>query len=72
MKELVRTIQNNGYLIIRWRSNNLIGSPLSIIIIITIDFFQKKLGIYCLKNMVLVILGILMKMLRDINLIHTY
>ena len=28
MKELVRTIQNNGYLIIRWRSNNLIGSPL--------------------------------------------
>ena len=28
MKELVRTLKINGYLIIRWRSNNLIGSPL--------------------------------------------
>ena len=26
MKELVRTLKINGYLIIRWRSNNLIGS----------------------------------------------
>ena len=28
MKEIVRTINENGFLIIRWRSNQLIGSPL--------------------------------------------
>ena len=38
----------NGYLIIRWRSNNLIGSPLEYTIIIITDFFLK-LGVLLRK-----------------------
>ena len=42
MKEIVRTLKNNSYLIIRWRSNKLIGSPLEYYNHNHYRFFSKK------------------------------
>ena len=50
MKELVRTIKNNGYLIIRWRSNTLIGSPLEYYNHNHYRFFSKETWNLILKK----------------------
>ena len=42
MNEIKRTLRNNGHLIIRWRSNNLIGSPLEYYNHNHYRFFTKK------------------------------
>lgn len=50
MKELVRTLKINGYLIIRWRSNNLIGSPLEYYNHNHYRFFSKETWNLLLKK----------------------
>ena len=42
LNEIKRTLRNNGHLIIRWRSNNLIGSPLEYYNHNHYRFFTKK------------------------------
>lgn len=50
MNEIVRTIKNDGYLIIRWRSNKLIGSPLEYYNHNHYRFFSKETWNVLLKK----------------------
>ena len=50
MDEIVRTIKNDGYLIIRWRSNELIGSPLEYYNHNHYRFFSKETWNVLLKK----------------------